>query len=78
MVNDHGPLSGSVNDQTSVNSKLVSTVWSGPAFTAGAVLGVTQFTENVVLAVPPAGTEIVRGLEPLTVQLLATPDSATL
>jgi len=35
-----------------------------------------QLTENVVLAVPPAGTVTVRGFAPLTVQFVATPVSA--
>src|SRR5439155_18664845 len=35
-----------------------------------------QLIENVVLAVPPAGTDTVRGVAPLTVQFLATPLSA--
>ncbi len=35
-------------------------------------------TENVVLAVPPAGTVTLRGLLPPTAQVEATPDSATL
>jgi hypothetical protein len=36
-----------------------------------------QLTENAVLVVVPAVTETVRGLEPLTVQFVATPLNAT-
>ncbi len=37
-----------------------------------------QLTANVVLPVPPEGTFTVCVLPPLTVQLLATPESTTL
>src|SRR5207244_11514664 len=36
-----------------------------------------QVTEKVVVVVPPAGTVTVRGFAPPTVQLEATPDSAS-
>src|SRR5256885_10042933 len=39
--------------------------------------GAVQLTENVVDAVPPAGTLTVRDVPPLTVQFDATPDSVT-
>ena len=37
-----------------------------------------QLTENVVVAVPPEGTETFWGFAVVTVQLLATPPTATL
>jgi hypothetical protein len=40
--------------------------------------GVTQLTENVVVAVPPEGTVTGRGLAPLTEQFAATFVRATL
>src|SRR4051812_26853812 len=39
IVYVHGPLSGSLNDTFCVYSAPSSTVWSGPAFTTGAVFG---------------------------------------
>ena len=39
--------------------------------------GVEQVTVKVVVAVPPDGTLTVRELLPLTVQVLATPEIAT-
>src|SRR5438477_7338134 len=39
--------------------------------------GVTQLTVKVVVAVPPDGTLTVRDVPPLTVQLPATPEMAT-
>src|SRR5438309_10036978 len=39
--------------------------------------GVTQVTVKVVVAVPPDGTLTVRDVPPLTVQLPATPEMAT-
>ena len=50
---------------------------SGPALTTGALLGAVQLTENVVVAVPPEGTLTVREGPPLTLQLPATPEMAT-
>ncbi len=79
ILYDHGPLLfASLKLQLNDQSRPVMAVSSGPAFTTGAVLGVVQVTENVVLTVPPAGTVTLRGLLPLTAQVEATPDSATL
>src|SRR5437867_11717132 len=50
---------------------------AGPAVTAGVPGGVTQLTVKVVVAVPPDGTLTVREVPPDTVQLLATPEMAT-
>jgi len=78
ILYDHGPLLfASLKLQLNDQSRPVIAVSSGPAFTTGALLGVVQVTENVVLAVPPAGTVTLRGLL-LTAHVDAIPDSATL
>jgi len=75
---DHGPsLLASLKLGLNEYSRPVTAVSSGPALTTGGLLGVTQLTENVVVAVPPEGTLTVREAPPLTVQFVATPEIAT-